>query len=131
MQIIPYEQYENKKGVRLSFLVSDDEKKHPNSLCLLSYDAYKKRSKRSKGFRLKEECGQGNKALIARDCMPLEWQEECRKQQSGIQQRYNPPEKFFRIDPRANAYYDAFGHAQHTLPGTVKRIRLRYDGFCW
>jgi len=60
----PYEIYNNNYGVRLSFIVSDQHRRHQESVRLLAYDAYKKRASRKKDFRLREGRGLGNEALI-------------------------------------------------------------------
>ena len=194
MRAIPYDIFQNKVGVKLSFILSDEERKHPNSLELISYDAYKKKSIRNRGFRLKKGCGPGNEALINWESMPHEWQELCREKLGDPQTDHNPLEKFFKISAAAKAYYDAYqfdndeylsteqkkkytlnasvmeavvalksyreaqrksrggsirgiweslahdvvnfqdrlktlGHGQHTLPGSVKRLRMRFDNF--
>ncbi|WP_339876969.1 hypothetical protein, partial [uncultured Algoriphagus sp.] len=74
MQISPYEIYNNQIGVRLSYLLSDSDKRHPYSMGLMSYHAFKHRANRTPGFRLKEGRGKGNEALVSWKCMPHEWQ---------------------------------------------------------
>ncbi|WP_443937061.1 hypothetical protein [Pedobacter sp. MW01-1-1] len=60
----PYEFYNNNYGVKLSFLVSDVDKRHPESVCLFSYGAYEKRALRIDGFKLRSGGGAGNDVLV-------------------------------------------------------------------
>ncbi|MCH7400093.1 hypothetical protein MM236_19010 [Belliella sp. DSM 107340] len=194
MRAIAYDMYQSQIGVRISYLISDADKKHPNSLELTSYDAYKQRSCRVPGFRLKSGKGPGNEALVSWEAMPHEWKEMCKSKFGDPSVDYNPLEKHFQISPEAKAYYDNFqfdndeyltpeqkkkytlnasvmesiirlksdrlaqrksrggsirgiwdtlandtvafndrlkalGHGQHTLPGSVKRLRMRHDNF--
>jgi hypothetical protein len=64
MQTSPYEYFNNQYGVRISFLLSDSDKRNDNSAALFSYSAYKARCARIDGFRLKEGRGLGNEALV-------------------------------------------------------------------
>lgn len=108
MQILPYETHTNQIGVRISFLVSDEDKSHPNSLKVCSYEALKKRAKRYPGLRLREGKGPGNEALISWKCMPYEWKEACREKLGNPESDYNPLEKYFKVSADAKTYYDRF-----------------------
>ncbi|WP_025143068.1 hypothetical protein [Pedobacter jeongneungensis] len=70
----PYELFNNQYGVRLSYIVSDVDKRHAESVALFSYSAYKLRSHRNEGFRIKEGRGLGNEALINFSKLPLQEQ---------------------------------------------------------
>ncbi|WP_410221898.1 hypothetical protein [Pedobacter sp.] len=64
MQTSPYEYYDNNYGVRLSFLLSDTDKRRNESIDLFSYSSYEKRAQRINGFRLRTGGGYGNDVLI-------------------------------------------------------------------
>ena len=104
----PYETYNNKIGVRLSFLVADEVKQHTESLELLSYSAYEKRARRTEGFRLRKAGGAGNEVLVSYDAMPLEWQDAFRNKFGDPYKQHNPLEKYFKIDGSARLFYE--GH---------------------
>ncbi len=193
MQLLPYEIHENQIGVRLSYLISDTDKRHPYSVGLMSYDAYKQRASRTPGFRLKPGRGKGNEALISWKCLPHEFQSICREKLGNPEADYNPLLRFFEINPEAKVYFDTYqfengeyltakqrgqytinasvmmaliklkvfrqaarksrggnrgtwdalsadvvnfqdhlkqmGHITHTLPSSVKRLKLRYEAF--
>lgn len=108
MQILPYEIHENQIGVRLSYLISDADKRSPYSLGVMSYDAYKQRASRTPGFRLKEGRGKGNEALVSWKCLPPDWQSICREKLGNPEADYNPLQKYFQISPDAKAFYDTY-----------------------
>ncbi|PSL06571.1 hypothetical protein [Cecembia rubra] len=108
MQILPYEKYNGQLGVRISFLVSDEEKAHPGSVKVASYEAIAKRAKRYPGFRLKEGKGPGNEALISWKAMPYEWQSACRDMLGNPETEYNALEKHFILSAEAKTFYDRF-----------------------
>lgn len=113
MKTSPYEKHENQLGVRLSYLISDKDRKHPNSVSVASYEAIAKRARRSPGFRLKEGRGPGNEALISWNCLPENWQSVCRERLGNPEKDYNPLLKFFSISPDAKAFYDNFQFDNH------------------
>jgi hypothetical protein len=194
MQVSPYEVHENQMGVRLSYLISDPDRRHPYSLGLMSYDAYKQRASRTPGFRLKEGRGKGNEVLVAWKALPVEWQSVCREKLGNPEADYNPLLRFFEISPEAKVFFDTYqfdnseyltakqraqytinasvmlaliklriyrqaqrksrggttrgmwdalaadvvnfqdhlkqmGHVTHTLPSSVKRLKMRYEAF--
>ena len=108
MNLFPYESHSNQIGVRLSYLVADPEKAHPDSVKVTSYDAIAKRAKRYPGFRLKEGKGPGNEALIAWNALPYEWKAICRAKLGNPEVDYNPLQKHFRISPEAKLFYDRY-----------------------
>lgn len=108
MNILPYESHNNQIGVRISFLITDQDKSHPNSLKVCSYDSFKKRAARYPGLRLKEGRGPGNEVLISWSAMPYEWKELCREKLGNPEADYNPLQKYFRISPEAKAFYDRY-----------------------
>ncbi|MGJ1328512.1 hypothetical protein [Sphingobacterium multivorum] len=63
-ELSPYEYYNGKVGVRLSFIVSDDDRRHHDSISIFSYSAYEKRARRIEDFRLRKGLGRGNDVLI-------------------------------------------------------------------
>lgn len=103
----PYVTYNNEIGVRLSFLVSDEDKKNPHSVAAFSYDSYKKKALRYPSFRLRAGKGKGNEALIRWVNLP-DLQTELIKQFGHPKTDHNPIEEFFSLDGRARVYYEGY-----------------------
>lgn len=103
----PYEIHNGQIGVRLSYVVADGDKKREESLALISYDAYKWRSVRNPGFRLKQGRGAGNEALIKWVELPHDWREKCRKAFGDPELDAVPTllEKNYQRDPKAADFY--------------------------
>ncbi|WP_199118696.1 hypothetical protein [Pedobacter sp. ASV28] len=110
MQVSPYELFNNQYGVRLSYILSDADKRNSESVALISYSAYKLRCHRKEGFRLKEGKGLGNEALI--NFVKLSFSE-----QNILIEKWGDPKKTTKIHqfkdfimPDANAlsFYSTF-----------------------
>ncbi|HCS21068.1 MAG TPA: hypothetical protein DIW47_11005 [Bacteroidetes bacterium] len=104
----PYETYNDRIGVRLSFIVSDEDRRADESLQLIGYKAYLTRALRNKSFRLKEGKGLGNEALIYWEAMPRDWQAAFIEQFGNPKQTQNPLTEFFEIDAEAKRFFDTF-----------------------
>lgn len=63
-EVSPYEYYDGKVGIRLSFIVSNDDHCHHDSVRIISYSAYEKRARRNPEFRLRKGLGRGNEVLV-------------------------------------------------------------------
>ncbi len=68
--------YNNQIGVKLSYIVSDKDMRQENSLAVISYYAYEKRSRRNNGFKLRPGKGLGNEALLSWENLPYDWQKQ-------------------------------------------------------
>lgn len=108
MSLSPYEMHNNQVGVRLSFILTDEDRKNDRSVELTSYGAYKKRAKRTPGFRLKQGRGAGNEALVCWDMLPYEWQEAIKNEFGEFDKEYNPLEKFWEVSAEAKRFYDEY-----------------------
>lgn len=122
MQPSPYELFNNQYGVRLSYIISDEDKRMNESVGLISYSAYKLRCHRNQGFRLKEGRGMGNEALVNFSKLPTDWQQ-------SLIQKFGDPIKTTKIhqfkdfiipDAKALEFFSAFRLAdRRSLPKEV------------
>jgi hypothetical protein len=113
--ITPYETYNNKVGVKLSFLVKhepDPQKRvyepHEDSLQLISYKAYNQRALRSSDLRLRAGLGKGNEVLISWSYIEKReqsWKDILCSTFGNPKVEHNPMEEHFGIDGRATAFY--------------------------
>lgn len=101
----PYVTYNNEIGVRLSYLVSDEDIKRTESVCLFSYYAYEGRVKKNPAFRLREGKGNGNEVLVrwanlsdAHDLLIAKF--------GNPHTAHNPMEEHFTIDGKARMYFE-------------------------
>ena len=104
----PYETFQNQIGVRLSYLVADEDKKQDESVALITYQALAKRAKRTPGLRLKEGKGAGNEALLSWEALPHEWKKELEQRFGRPEETYNALQKHFKSSAKAKIFYDEF-----------------------
>ncbi|MEO7212622.1 hypothetical protein [Mucilaginibacter sp.] len=122
-----YEHYNNKIGVRLSYLLSDMDRCTDNSLAVMSYTAYKSKVDRCKDFKLRAGLGPGNEVLIAWDRMPDDWQKQCIARFGNPMPETSPMGRFFTMDAEAKRYYDQFqfeGSGEYLTPAQKKRYSI-------
>ena len=121
----PYITYNNEIGVRLCYLVSDEDKKVSDSLCLFSYDGYKKRAIRNSNFVLRKGGGKNNDVLIR-------WQELYEHHEQLISKfgnpktEHNPMEEHFTIDGKARIYFETYLNSDetHLTPPQISQYTL-------
>ncbi|SMO48443.1 hypothetical protein [Solitalea koreensis] len=101
-----YETYNNQIGVRLSFVLSDVDRRNESSIAVLSYSAYEKRARRNEGFRLRPGKGLGNEVLLNWDYLPTEWQHLCIEKFGDPKSAVpNLIEQYYVRDQQASDYY--------------------------
>lgn len=108
MQTSPYETFQNQIGVRLSYVVADDNIRQDESVALISYDALAKRSRRTPGLKLRTARGAGNEALLSWEALPHEWKKELEARFGRPEETYNALQKHFRSSAKAKVFYDEF-----------------------
>lgn len=121
MQVSPYDIYDNKIGVRLSYIVSDEDRKRAESVELLSYGAYQSRVRRMPDLRLREGKGAGNEVLINWVAMPSDWREVCKDRFGDPKERHHPLDKYFAIDGKAKVFFDNYQFED----GSFLKVRQR------
>lgn len=111
-----YETFNNQIGVRLSYVVSDPEKRAQDSLALISYSAYKLRAHRKEGFRLRTAGGNGNDVLLSWAHLPQDWQYQLIQNfgDPNKEARPNLVESFYTRDPKAADYFANYLKADGT-----------------
>lgn len=129
MQTSAYEIYKNQIGVRISFLISDNEKRQPNSLNLLTYNALAQRCKRIRGLRLREGKGSGNESLLSYNNMPHEWQQQCTDYFGNPGKAQAAKFEFtniFQYDYKANTFYSTYllEGGNHLSKDLIERFTL-------
>ncbi|WP_017258435.1 hypothetical protein [Pedobacter arcticus] len=127
MNTSAYELYNDKIGIKLSYLLSDIDKCTDDSLAVLSYSAYEKRALRVPGFRLKEGRGPGNEVLIDIDAMPSDWYDMAVKRFSLPKQETHPMANFFKMDADARIFYDKYqfeSNGEFLTPAQRKRYTI-------
>lgn len=105
-----YDIYNNQIGVRLSYLLSDTDKRRNESLSLIGYDAFAKRAIRNPGLRLREGKGQGNEALISWVNLPVEWKKKCIETfgDPKTETKKSIIEKHYERDAKAADFYSTY-----------------------
>ncbi len=104
-----YEKHNGQHGVRISYLLNETyPRMHPDSVQLMSYDAYQKRGVRYEDFRLKEGKGKGSEALVR-------WKALRDDEQDILLQKFgnpivvaNPLEQHYTPDADARRFYTSF-----------------------
>ncbi len=121
----PYVTYNNEIGVRLSYLVTDEDKKRSESLCIFSYDAYKQRAHRNASFRLRAGQGYGNEVLIRWNNLSDIHDKLISKFGNPITER-NPMEDHFHIDGQARLYFEGVKDAdgEYFKPEKISQYTL-------
>jgi hypothetical protein len=104
----PYETYNNQIGVRLSFLLEDNNLKHDASLGLIKYATLKKQYQRKPNLKLRAGLGSGNEVLINYQYLPEEWKEQLKNTFGDPKQVANELEKYFVLDGAARLYFDGY-----------------------
>ncbi|KAB2918720.1 MAG: hypothetical protein F9K23_00870 [Bacteroidetes bacterium] len=104
----PYEIYDNEYGVRISYLLTDDDRRHTHSVGLFSYDVYLKRAYRKKDFRLKQGRGYGNEALVRFNALTNEEQQVLVQKWGSPKQTAHPLQAHYELDGAARAHYDRY-----------------------
>lgn len=133
----PYETYNNQVGVKLSFLVKaeQDEAKriyepHESSLQLISYKAYKARSARHHGIKLRAGLGKGNEVLIAWSYIcnrEPEWKDLLISKFGDPIVEHNPLEEHFILDGKARVHFNT--HHPEFEPQQVTQYTI--DASTW
>jgi hypothetical protein len=105
-----YDTFNEQIGVRLSYVISDMDKRKPGSLGLISYSAYEKRAKRSEGFRLRAAHGKGNDVLLNWVNLPHDWQMQLIENfgDPTKEARPNVVQRFYARDPKAADVYSNY-----------------------
>lgn len=109
-----YEIFNQQVGLKISYIISDDNRRQPNSLNLISYAAYQKRCDRNPGLRLREGKGAGNEALLSFNNLPYDWQRACIERfgdPERIASDYNELEKYYTKDFKATDFFALYKKA--------------------
>lgn len=124
--ITPYETYNNKIGVKLSFLLVDEKIKHPESLSVLSYSAYEKRATRTPLFKLRTGGGKGNDVLLNWQYLEPTWKYALKTTFGDPVVEHNPMEEYFEMDEKARSYYDGYTCADggHLTPQQISAATI-------
>lgn len=103
----PYETFDNQIGVRLSYVVSDIDRRHPQSLALITYSAYEKRAARTDGFRLRAGRGSGNEVLLNWVNLEHAWQQKFIETFGDPTKEAKPNfvMQFYNRDPKAANFF--------------------------
>lgn len=106
----PYEIYDNEYGVRISYLLTDADRRHPDSVGLFSYVSYNRKccSDRHRDFRLKQGRGFGNEALVRFAALTNEEQQVLVAKWGSPQKTAHPMEAYYELDGAARAHYDRY-----------------------
>jgi hypothetical protein len=117
-----YDTYNDQIGVRLSYVISDMDKRQPGSVGLMTYSAYEKRAKRIEGFRLRAGLGKGNEVLLNWVNLPHDWQMRLIETfgDPTKEARPNVVERFYTRDPKAADIYSNY----LTKDGTNLKAKL-------
>ncbi len=121
-----YEIHNDQYGVRISYILSDADRKHNDSICVISYDAYKWRACRKKDFRLREGKGAGNEALVYFEALPHEWKQLMLKKFGDPRKAAHPMEKFYTPDGEARRFYThyRFNDGEYLKPEQIERYTI-------
>ena len=103
--ISPYETYNALIGVKLSFIVKDEDKRDTHSLDLLSYSAYEKRVRRDKKLKLRSGKGLNNCVLLNWSYLPNCWKEKFKEEFGSPVLNTNPLAEYFSINPDAKRWF--------------------------
>ncbi len=116
MKETPYTYYSNKLGVKIKFLISESDKKHKNSLSLISYKALNKRFKSNTCHEKQlRRASLGQDALILFSSLSRDWKD-------AITTTFGEPEKeakkewfaeHYRADREAFNFYVAYRYGEH------------------
>lgn len=107
----PYETYNNEIGVKISYLLCDAERMHPESLSVINYKSLEKKYQRNPMLRLKKGLGAGNEVLIRFDKLDLikaGLRDNVQKAFGNPKAAHNELEKYFVIDTQARLFFDGF-----------------------
>jgi hypothetical protein len=104
----PYQHYNNQIGVRISYILTDDDRNVAESVGLMGWWAYKKRCARKKDFRLKEGKGKGNEALVRWEAFDFEEQHVLIEAFGDPKVVAHPMEEYFNPDADALRFYTDF-----------------------
>ncbi len=121
-----YEIHNNEIGVRLSFLLNDEDRKHPRSIGAISYQVYEKRVQRDKSIRLKVGKGAGNEVLLRWEALEPEWRDELLKVEGNPLKDHNPMEEHFVLDQRARIHFEGFTFEDglHLKPEQIEQYTM-------
>ncbi|MBD3748544.1 MAG: hypothetical protein IE931_03515 [Sphingobacteriales bacterium] len=122
-----YEIYNDRIGIKLSYLLKDEDKSTDNSLAVLSYSAYEKRARRNEQFRLRSGGGLGNEVLIDLEQLPEEWYKMALKRFGELKQHAHPMAQFFKLDADARVFYDNYqfeSNGEFLTPQQKKRYTI-------
>lgn len=103
----PYVTYNNEIGVRLSYLIADKDRQHPQSLELFSYSAYEKKALRQKSFRLRTGLGAGREVLIRWSALE-QYHTLLIEKFGNPKVDHNPMEEFFTLDGKARLWFETY-----------------------
>lgn len=104
----PYDTHEGQHGVKISYILKDQDRCVAASVGLMGWWAYKKRCARKKDFRLKKGLGAGNEALVRWNALTSDEQSVLIAAFGSPDAAYHPLDKYFEMDGEARAFYDNY-----------------------
>lgn len=125
--MIPYETHSNEVGVKLSFLLSDEERKHSKSINVMSYYSYEAKAKRNNSLKLRSGGGNQKEVLLRWEALDIEWREELVKLFGHPVKDRNPMDEYFNIDERARLHFENFVYEDdgtHLSPDQIAQYTL-------
>ena len=132
--LTPYETYNNQVGVRLSYLLKDEQLRCDNSLQLFSYDAYEKRAIRHTNIKLRAGLGKGNEVLINWKYIEQrepEWKELLVSTFGDPVVEHNPMEEHFVMDGKAQVWFAGYLQADGTHLSPEKQQQYVINASTW
>lgn len=123
----PYVSYNNEIGVRLSFLLNDEDRKHSASLSVFSYSSYESKAKRDNSLRLKEGKGKGNEVIIRWTALDQEIRDKAIVSWGDPNTGFNPLEQYFCFDEKAQLFFEDFTHEDddsHLAPDQIRQYTV-------
>ncbi len=121
----PYVTYNNEIGVRLSYLLSDEDKKRSESIAVWSYSCYEKKVQRNNAIRLRQGKGKGSEVLI-RWVNLSEYHDVLIEKFGNPELVHNPLVNHFAIDGMARLFFETEKNVDGTnyLPAQISQYTL-------
>ncbi len=110
----PYALHKQLIGVKVGYLLVDNNRKCEDSIATITYAAYLKQCDRKKDLRLKEGKGLGNEALLNWKALPLEWRDKLIAKFGNPEENTNPMANHYKIDIAARTFYEDYQHTDGT-----------------
>lgn len=120
----PYEYYDNKLGVKMKFLITDQDRRHPDSLCLVRYQTLRSRLKSQNNAmqELRRSC-YGSDALVLHATLDLEIKE-------ALVAKFKDPIKAIEVDWFSKEYMPDYlarsFYESHRYGDNNTKLGLRY-----